>query len=148
MCENTNEVFLTKILEIQVNSFCHLDLKPNECMPRRNGNSPETHPVMSSPSSLSYLLSPRSRLVSTSGQSQAKLQRLPLLFSENCCGLYNVLLALSFPLALSVPSAVLCSHVPPSVRGKYDNEETDGILFVNSNLFRFPWWQVLEWILC
>lgn len=94
MHENSNEVLFTKILEIQINSFCHLGLKPNECMPTWKGNSQEAHPVMSSPSSLSYLLSPRSRMVSMSGRAEQNYKDFLYCFlkiavaSAMCCLLF------------------------------------------------------------
>lgn len=63
-------------------------------MPRWwNGSSPGTHPVMFSPPAfyIYYLQGPGVY----SRQSQGTIQRLPLLFSENCRGLCNVLFALS-----------------------------------------------------
>lgn len=132
--ENSNGKWFIKTLETQINALCHLGVKSNECLPRWRGNSPESPPVMSSPSSLSLSLSPRSRLGSVSGRARQKLQNLqnlPVLCAGNLCGLCKVLFALSLLLTLSAPSLEPC---PILSEGKPGNEEKDGIPSMNSDL--------------
>lgn len=146
MHKNGQEVLFTKILEIQIKSVTfiwNLMFVCQDEMAVLQG----THPVMSSPPVfyIYYLQGPDWCLQQAEPRGNSETSSIvfwKLLWPLQC-------VVCSFPpLSLPVPSAALCRHILSSVRGNYDNEETDGILFMNSNLFQFYWWQVLEWILC